>query len=643
MSLDRAPEATTPDPALPPDDTRQPQSKRKHSVDSPRRTGAGGIRQRLRLAAFTIGLLSLAVRASVLRDAYFITDDYMLSARAVENELTFDYLTRVHTGHFEPIGFFVMWLHAHYAPYSWGWATVFLLGCQVILLILVWQLLVELFGRRVLVLAPFALFAFSPLTIAAFTWLAAGIIWLPLMISMAGLLRFHVRYVRDGRTRDAVIAFAWLIVGFAAFEKILIILPFLVVLTLALEQSFGGNPRRIFSIAASQWRLWAGYSILTIGYLALYIRGSQSAGATASLQAPTATDLGDFVVQTLGRSFIPGILGGPWDWAMQSYGLAIVDSPRFFDWLAWGVIILVVVGSMALRRGAGLYWAAMATYLTASMAIIALGRVAYLGPVFALETRYLADAVIPMIVILGFCIMPLVGEKEPLTRDGARLAQWSPHLRVPAVGAATGIVVVLSLQALSAYSTYSSNNQTDVFVANVRTSLAELPPDAQIVDTWMPDNILSPFFGEYNRTSRFLAPLVDDDQRTDLYTRGVYTNPFTLAPDGRILPMVVEPYATARNPGPCRTQRGGEVSIPLTQDLHAWDWAVRIGYLSEADFTADLEFGSKSAEVPIAKGLGGVYVLVNGDGDTLRMTNIPPLANFCIGDVTVGTAAPKQD
>lgn len=643
MSIDRAAESTAADPASA---THEAESSgplvAASEDDASGRTDSGSIRQRLRLAAITIGLLSMAVRASVLRDAYFITDDYMLSARAVENELTFDYLTRVHTGHFEPIGFLVMWLHAHYAPYSWGWAAVFLLGCQVLLLILVWQLLVEVFGPRLLVLAPYALFAFSPLTIAAFTWLAAGIIWLPLMISMAGMMRYHVRYVRDRRTRDAVIALLWFTVGLASFEKILIILPFLAVLTLALEQSFGRDPKRVVSIVLSQWRLWAGYTVLTIGYLALYIRGSGAEGATSALQAPTAADLGDFVVQTLGRTFIPGTLGGPWDWAIQSYGLAVVDSPRFFDWLAWAVIILVIVGSLALRRGAALYWAAMATYLGASMAIIALGRVAYLGPVFALETRYLADAVLPMVLILGVMLMPLVGEVDPLTKDGARVGAWRPYLRLPVIGAATGTVVVLSLHALSGYSTYSSNNHTDTFVANVREGLAELPAGAQIVDTWMPDNVLSPFFGEYNRTSRFLAPLVDDEHRQELYTRVAYTMPYVIADDGRIVPMVVEPYATATNPGLCRSQRGGEVTVPLTQELHAWDWVVRLGYLSEADFTATLQFGSKSATVPMVTGLGGVYVTLNGDGGTLQVTDIPPLTNFCIGDVTVGTAAPQQ-
>lgn len=90
MSLPRAHESDVPLSGETEDSTpnRQPEPLEKQVIS------------RLALAAVTIALLSLAVRASVLRDAYFITDDYMLMSRAIETDLTFDYLTRVHTGHF---------------------------------------------------------------------------------------------------------------------------------------------------------------------------------------------------------------------------------------------------------------------------------------------------------------------------------------------------------------------------------------------------------------------------------------------------------------------------------------------------------------------------------------------------------------
>jgi hypothetical protein len=603
----------------------------------------GGSPSRLSLAAVTVGALSLAVRASVLRDAYFITDDYMLSSRAMENGLSLDYLTRVHTGHFEPIGFAVIWLLAHFAPFSWGWASIFLLGCQIILLVLMWQLLTELFGRRWLVLAPFTLFAFSSLTIAAFTWLSAGIIWLPLMISMAGLLRFHVRFIRDGRRRDAVIALLWFMVGMASFEKILLVLPFLVVFTLALENSFRGRPLPSRAVLRRQLPIWAGYAGLSVVYVLLYLRGSRGADASAAVTAPSASDLGDFVILSLGRTFIPGLFGGPWSWSAHSYGLALVDSPRLFDWVTWGLFIALVIGSIVLRRGASWYWTALAVYIALSLSIIAVGRVPYMGTAFALETRYLADAVIPAIVAIGVAIMPLVGERDPLTADGERLVPTHARELRGALLLATGIVSVLSLSSIAGYSAYSSNNPTRPFVANMRADLARMPDDAQLMDTELPENVLTPLWEEYNRVSRFVAPLMSDEEREELYTRTSYTKPYILADDGRVVPAEVAAAATSAAPaGWCFNNAGGTVTIPLTDDLYEWTWLIRIGYLATSDFAATLAFGAESQGIDISRGLGEIFVPMIGSGDTVTLTDLPPSAQICVGDVQVGTPAPQQ-
>ena len=87
-----------------------------------------------RLDAWIAGLSGLVVGAMVfglLQPLIMRTlsrVDYMLSARAVENPLSWGYLTRVHTGHFEPIGFTVMWLLAHLAPLNWSVTVLVLIA-----------------------------------------------------------------------------------------------------------------------------------------------------------------------------------------------------------------------------------------------------------------------------------------------------------------------------------------------------------------------------------------------------------------------------------------------------------------------------------------------------------------------------------
>lgn len=598
-------------------------------------------KSRLLMAAVIITLLALAIRASVLRDAYFITDDYMLASRAIENPLSFDYLTRVHTGHFEPIGFTVMWLLAHFAPFSWTWAAIFLLASQAFLSFMVWQLLVEMFGRRYLVLLPFTIFCFSSLTIAAFTWLAAGIIWLPLMIAMAGMFRFHLRYIRDGNPRDAVIALLWFTAGLASFEKILLVLPFTVAYTLALEAIYRGKWLPTIRMLRRQWHIWAGYVVLSLVYIWMYIRGSSGDDASAAVATPGLGQLGDFIVLSLGRTFVPGLFGGPWSWSEIPYGLAIVDSPRMFDWVCWALFIGLVFGSLILRRNRAWLWAAMAAYLVSSLAVIAFGRVAYMGPAFGLETRYLADAVIPAVMIIGACFMPLQGEKHSLTPEGERVAHQFQPFSQPLIVGGLAIFVVLAMHSIAAYSAFSGNNFTRLFVTYMQNSLKELPEDAQIVDTEMPPGVLTPLWGSYNDVSRFIAPLVPKEERELLYTRRVHTNPYMLTEQGRFAPMMIAPAATSDPPtGWCFNNKGGEVTVPLTEDLFEWSWKIQVGILTTSELSGVVEFGEDHVPFAVDKGLHQIFISVVGGGDSVKITGLPPDADACIGDVQVGNAIP---
>ena len=153
------------------------------------------LRDPLRTVAIVLTVIALGVRLSVVKDSFFITDDFMLSARAVENSFGWDYLTpgahrplradRLrHDVAARPPRPAQLDRGRHRAHRRAGGAR----RARVVAL-------VELFGRRWLVLLPYGIFCLTPLTLPAFTWLSAAIIWLPLMIAIAGALRSHTRYV----------------------------------------------------------------------------------------------------------------------------------------------------------------------------------------------------------------------------------------------------------------------------------------------------------------------------------------------------------------------------------------------------------------------------------------------------------------
>lgn len=604
-------------------------------VDNPVRTGM-----------LLILLLSTAVRYNILRDSFFITDDFMLTSRAVENALDWDYLTRVHTGHFEPVGFAVMWVLARVAPWNWGITVVVLLTAQVLVSVLVWRLLTELFTRRALVLVPFGLYCLTPMTIPAFTWLSAAIIWIPLIAALAGASRSHARYLRTGRFKDAAWATAWFVFGLASFEKILIFLPFAIAFTVAISPQVPLRLGPLTRLARRTWQIWVGYGLATVAYVFAYVQGSSQTGATSQLGLPSLSQLWDFSFLSFLRTFVPGTLGGPWDWQPAGYGGAMVNSPRGFDWVTWFVAGAAVLVSLVFRRHIGRAWFALLVYLAGSIGALALGRAWFSGGAAGLETRYLADAVIPLVIVVGMLIMPLRGETSPWLATAGQVRSAVPPSTLISTAVALGVLwLSLALHSANGYANLSAANPYRDFVQNAKQSINNLPKRAQVYDAPLPVGILGPLFEEYNLTSRFLAPVAPPDVRRELYNRQVYTRPYMLTAAGRIVPMRV---AGSESPAPLDGLCGwqpvdGEVAIPLKEAAFDWPWAVRVGYLAGGRTPGVIELGDDSQRVSFRPGLGEIVVHLVGGDNEVRITDLDESVSICFGDAQVGNPVPHPD
>ncbi|MBK8728667.1 MAG: hypothetical protein IPM00_04265 [Tetrasphaera sp.] len=651
--MSESPPALTPSPALVaigPDTEAPPRRGRRELVRDGRPTEAADrdhwlVRNPLRTAMLLVLLLSLAVRFNVMRDGYFITDDFMLQSRAMESPLTWSHVSRVHTGHFEPLGFTVMWLLAHLAPWNWGVAVALLITGMAIAYLLAWRMLVELFGRRWLTLVPFTWLALTPLTLSATTWLSAAILWTPTLAVLAGLTTSTVQHLRTGSARSLVGALAWLVVGLLTFEKILIALPWLLLLGVALRPAREPALTGLRHVVRARWRLWAGFAGTAVVYVIVYLASSARDGASPSLGRPTVSQVWDFTYLSLFRTLIPALLGGPWTWQGVGYGGAMVDSPRWFDWLTLMALVILTVLGLVVRRGLGRQLVAVATYVGCSLAMLAIGRVAFGGSILALEARYLADAVVPIAIALGAALMPYRDEAAPWLPLGTSLGKSLPgrslHLAVGAVAAAVGM---LSIHATNGYATFSTANPYRPFVEQVRASLHSLPADAQIYDTNLPVPIVGPIFEEYDLVSRFVAPALTTEQRASVGHLTQYSKPYFLDTTGRFQPMRVEGTSNvAKFPGVCGwLVEEGRAVVPLQSEAFPWGWAVRVGYLSDRATPARITLGTGSREVQLDKGLGEVFVPLTGGGRTVAITGVAPGASVCIGDVQVGKPALKQ-
>ncbi|PRY61529.1 hypothetical protein BCF74_10587 [Knoellia remsis] len=615
-----------------------------HDTSDEEGTDSFVVRNPIRVAALTIVAVTMAFRLTVLKDGWFITDDFMLTTRALENDLDWDYLTRVHTGHFEPVGFAVMWLLAHFAPLDWNVTVALLIAGQVVVAWLVWRLLCTLFGRRPLVLVPFALYCLTPLTLPAFTWLSAAIIWLPLMAMIAGALRHHVLYVRHGRVANAVGATAWLLFGAVSFEKFLVYLPYVAVFTLALVPETRLRPGPLLRLVRRTWVVWAGYAVVTAGFVWIYLWSAGRSDTPATIGAPTASTLSSFAYFAVLRNFVPAAFGGPWSWTSVSYGTGYPSSPPAFDWFFWVVATLCVLATFAVRRGAGRAWASLATYLVASMATLAVSRVLVIGSAAGLEPRYIADAALPLVVAVGYVLMALPNEQRPWHRSPTLL----PSGLARRVGITSGsllatAVFVLSLNSYNGYARIQSANPYRPFTEKARASVSALPAQAQIYDVALPVDIIGPLALEYNRTSRFLSPFATTAQRRDMYDRTYYTNPYYLTTDGSIVPMTVEGAVSKRVPGTScgYVAEDGRIEIPLESRVFDWTWVVRVGYVSDSDTSATITLGLDSVPVRLTQGAGQVIVPLQGTASSVIVQDLHPWAQVCVGDVTVGNPAPR--
>lgn len=584
--------------------------------------------------------MQLLIRATIIGDAYFVSDDFMLTTRALESDLNWDYLTRVHTGHFEPIPFLIYWLLAHFAPLSWPPVVALSVAGQLVLDVAMYRLLRLLFGPRPLILVPYAVFLFAALTLPSFLWLASSVITIPLQISLTLALYWHVKYTRIRKFRYTLAAAVALVFGLLCFEKAVLFVPFALFFSVAYWPARNW-PRSFAQVMRQLWPVWLLYATVIAGYFAVYLTRAREAALTSRLALPTPIDLWEFTYFSIFRAFIPGVFGGPWRWLSSGNAGALATSPRLLEWVTWALALAIVLVTWTLRRRAGRAWVALLVYLLGSIAAVGFTRVPLIGSVLGLETRYVADVLVPFTVVLGLSLMPTAGERDPWVLPGL-MKGWMTRHRVilsSVTAIVTAAIVLSSVLASYRYAGIVTANPSRQFVANARADLQRLPKDAQVYDVPLADRrILGPFPSGYQQSSRFLALLTDKMTRRDMYARRSYTKPYLLDDQGHLRPMTVS--GVASRPGPIagcgwRIDHSGG-GIPLESNVFDWYWAIRIGYLASADTTAFVSLGNAAVEVELHRGLNQIVLPVVAGGDTVRLSGLPDDVTICVGDIQVG-------
>ncbi|MFF0722331.1 hypothetical protein [Micromonospora sp. NPDC003816] len=617
----------------------------------------------IRATALAMIALSVFWRTHVAFRGFLAADDYVLITQAAESDLTVAHLFALYNNHLMPGGRLIVWLVTEYVGlHYWPYVLLMAIG-QAVLGVVFLQLLRRLLQPSWLILLPLGLLLFSPLTLEATSWWAVGVNMLPMQIAMVLAIRAQVDYVRTRRPRHLVALALSVLFGLFFFEKAILVVALVFLLTAALYAD-GGPLRTVWTTIRRWWPSWLLLTVLSLVFMAAYLTRSES-----SLRRPDSPDeVFSFLTQMLNSTVVPGLVGGPWQWLGAGDGAPVTAPPEIGTWMSWVVVVAVVVATVRLRPRAGRAWLLLVAYLVMVAAMLAATR---LGSAFSGVAggvpRYVSDVVVVAAICLGVAVVGLARSPAAAPADTAQ-----PDTAQPDTGPVTpapagspppglsgplperyrepvGIGLALVLVAAGLGTAWTTSRYGDEWAAKsgrsyidtVRIELASAPPDTVFFDSPVPDNVVPRLSEPYNLQSRFFRALGARPTYVD-----EAEHPSVLDGLGRV--KVATVVGSTIQPGPregCgHLVAGGEtVRIPLNEPRFSWHWVVRVGYLSSADGTATLRLGSGEAVFPIRKGLNQRFFRIVGGGDSVELTVTGTDLTLCTNEIAIGDPAPKPE
>jgi hypothetical protein len=574
--------------------------------------------------------LQLAVRGWASQHGWFYSDDFEFLSQATGRRLDLDYLFTPHDLHLMPGGVLLAWLVAHAGPFNWALASAMLVVLQAVASGACLAMLLRTFGRRWACLALLSFYLFSTLTLTGFMWWSSAVNQLPAQAAFFGAVSCHIAHLRSGRFWPALQAALLVVAGLLFFEKAVLIIGPLVLLTVVWPGGPGqGVVRRARANLRRSWRAVVLYAALAAGYLAFYLaRGGGEQGTSSG-----PIDFGGLVDATLRRSLATTLLGGPWRWSSDNPPLGLVDAPPWAVTLSCVVIAVVVVLALLSGRGDWRAFVVLLPYLAVSILLTASGRGAQLGGFAGLELRYLADAAPVLTLALGLFFLR-TRDAEPGSDSAQTIERSAPRRRrTVAVCVTAAVLAGGAVVSNTAYLRFWTGDfEAKTYTQAVRDSSERSP--LRIVDAPVPELVMAATSFPSNLPSRMFAPLgrrvVALSQGSDLQALGTTGAPYAALVSG----------GAESRPGPVRGC-GYEVTPPdstvtLDGDPPDFFWWAEISYLAGSDGTAQIVIGGTVHEWPVEKGAHRYFLQGEGSVDTVTMRQVDGSGAVCVDRVSIG-------
>jgi hypothetical protein len=453
------------------------------------------------VALLVVVLLPLVVvGALVVRGSLYI-DDFRAQTYA-SGQPFWPWIVESNGTHFAPGARTVDWIQTRFFPLQHWFAAVVTLAVRVILGASAWAVLRRLVGPRWSTLAVLVVLVSTASLLPATAWYRQSITALPATIAILLCTDSHIRFVRRPTWRGVLETVLWLALGLCFLEKAVVVVPWLFGLSVFLLPRVLGMPvRRVLTRAAISV---AATTALVVAFLGFYLgSGSYDKGDAGSIRL---ADVLEMLWLNLTHALAPAVVGGPWQWAYPQpyYG---AGDPPFWLLATSGLVVVGMLGYGLGRtptRTLGALAAFLCFYLPCA-AVVAVGRLARIGPAAGAELRLWPDAMVMAIIVLAVIVLRPRADRrrDPVGQLGG------PHLSARAVGATAAALVAVMINVGHSTVLFADEwvqNPSGAYVANLKADLATAGSTPHLVSVSAPvvvPNWVDPDYA----TEQLLAPL----------------------------------------------------------------------------------------------------------------------------------------
>jgi len=585
------------------------------------------------LASVVAALVIVSATAFVAWAVYgswFFGDDFEFLSDVARGEPDAGWIFQRHNVHFMPLSLLLVMLAAAAGPYVWAAAATPVVLAFLAASVACWWMSRTLFGHRLRALVPLVFFCFSPIAMPALAWWAAALNMVMCLPFLFTAITSHVLLLRTGHRRWAVAGVGSFVLGLGFYIKVML-LPVVLVLITLLYFTSGTWRARLVEFVRRWWWVWGTYAAVGIAYLVTYSLRGEQAAQTNGLEVSTIASLAES--QAL-NNLPAALLGGPWRWTP----IDLANGPRLVTDVPPGAapVALTVLAAFTAYVGLRYRGALKATVIlvvpmVATVALLALGRLASFGPPVELEVRYWADALPYLALVLGLMTMPLLGSSDPLRPRDPQVLSWrAPR---PVVTGIVGLYVVSGVWYSAQYiAPWHDPFTARVYVQNAKHDLGDRRSDVPLANVSVPESVMPSVSFPLNLYDRVLAPI--GGFRTPAWSNEMQV----LDPDGLVVPGEASGDLTVPDRLLRSCWRGEDdtpARIPLGQTTFDYPFWASLTYRIDESGDARVTAGDLEHDVRLVQGRHVLTFRTSGSFDAVRVT-LPARSTLCVDSLTIG-------